>query len=240
MASREDELAGGLGTIARALFTAGTVEETLVRIVHTARDTIDACDYAGLSLVAGARVTTQLATDPLVAEVDAAQYDTGEGPCLAVITEGLDSLYADDLRGDTRWPTFGPRAVAAGLRSLLAFRLFADDTLGALSLYARLPRAYGATDRAAGLIFAAHAGIALAAAQDRAQEARRAEHLAGGLVSREVIGQAQGILMEREGITAGQAFDVLCRASQHLNLKLRTVAQDLVDTGVRPEVGPDA
>ena len=165
---------------------------------------------------------------------------TGEGPCLAVITEGLDSLYADDLREDTRWPAFGPRAVAAGLRSLLAFRLFADDTLGALSLYARLPRAYGATDRAAGLIFATHAGIALAAAQDRAQEALRAEHLAGGLVSREVIGQAQGILMEREGITAAQAFDVLCRASQHLNLKLRTVAQDLVDTGVRPEVGPDA
>ena len=90
------------------------------------------------------------------------------------------------------------------------------------------------------MIFAAHAGIALAAAQDRAQEARRAERLAGGLISREVIGQAQGILMEREGITAGQAFDVLCRASQHLNLKLRTVAQDLVDTGVRPEVGPDA
>ena len=109
------------------------------------------CSFCGKSddevakLVAGPRVTTQLATDPVVAEVDAAQYDTGEGPCLAVITEGLDSLYADDLREDTRWPAFGPRAVAAGLRSLLAFRLFANDTLGALNLYARLPRAYGAT-----------------------------------------------------------------------------------------------
>ena len=60
MASREDELAGGLGTIARALFTAGTVEQTLVRIVHTARDTIDACDYAGLSLVTGPSRTADI------------------------------------------------------------------------------------------------------------------------------------------------------------------------------------
>ena len=172
MASREDELAGSLGTIARVLFTAGTVEETLLRIVHAARDTIEGCDYAGLSLLeAGERVTSPAVTDSVVAEVDAAQYETGEGPYLEVITAGVDALYAEDLSEDTRWPAFGPRAVAAGLRSLLAFRLFADGTLGALSLYARLPRAYGVTDRAAGLIFATHAGIALAAAQDRAQEA---------------------------------------------------------------------
>ena len=124
------------------------------------------------------------------------------------------------------------------MRSLLAIRLLADRTLGALNLYARLPRAYGATDRATGVIFATHAGIALAAVEART-EAHRVEHLEQALSSRELIGQAQGILMERERITPDQAFDVLRRASQHLNVKLREVAQHLVDTGERPATGAD-
>ena len=83
------------------------------------------------------------------------------------------------------------------------------------------------------MIFATHAGIALAAAEART-EAHRVEHLEQALSSRELIGQAQGILMERERITANQAFDVLRRGSQHLNVKLREVAQRVVDTGERP------
>ena len=56
--------------------------------------------------------------------------------------------------------------------------------------------------------------------------------------SREIIGEAMGILMERERITAPQAFDILRRASQHLNIKLREVAQNLVETGEEPDTGP--
>jgi AmiR/NasT family two-component response regulator len=57
------------------------------------------------------------------------------------------------------------------------------------------------------------------------------------LGTRETIGEALGILMERERITADQAFDVLRRASQHLNVKLRDIAQNLVDTGETPNTG---
>jgi len=68
-------------------------------------------------------------------------------------------------------------------------------------------------------------------------EERRAENLAAALVTRELIGQAQGILIERERITPDQAFVVLRQASQHLNIKLREVAQNLVETGERPDTG---
>jgi GAF domain-containing protein len=179
-------------------------------------------------------------TEPKVLDVDTMQYTTGQGPCLDAIAQG-ESVYADDLLTDSRWPTFGPMAAEAGLRSLLSFCLFGKKTLGALNLYAPIPRAFGATDRAKGLIFATHAGVALAAAgeiedatQALAVETARLENLHGALASRQVIGRAEGILMQRELITADQAFDLLRRASQHLNTKLREVAQFVVDTGDVP------
>jgi GAF domain-containing protein len=218
------------------VLTADTVQATMQRIVELAVDTIECCDHASISVLEGTRMATQASSDPRVADVDVLQHETGEGPCLDVITQETTTVYAEDLTDDPRWPRFGPRAAAAGMRSLLAIRLLADRTIGALNLYARLPRAYGATDRATGVIFATHAGIALAAAEART-EAHRVEHLEQALSSRELIGQAQGILMERERITPDQAFDVLRRASQHLNLKLREVAQRLVDTGERPATG---
>jgi len=165
---------------------------------------------------------------------DIARLQLGEGPCIDAIG-GLDTVDAPDLTEGGRWPRFGPLAVKAGLRSVLGYRLFAgSETLGALQLYARLPAAFNATDHAQGLVFAAHAGMALGVARAQATERGRTDHLQTALVSREIIGQAQGILMERERITAEQAFDLLRRSSQHLNRRLRDVAQELVDTGTVP------
>ena len=237
-AHRTTDLEEQLRTQAHAL-TAETVQGTMQRIVELAVDTIEGCDHASISVLEGTQIATRVCSDPRVADVDVLQYDTGEGPCVDVVNHGTTSVYAEDLTDDPRWPHFGPRAAAAGMRSLLAIRLLGDRTLGALNLYARLPRAYGATDRATGVIFATHAGIALAAAEART-EAHRVEHLEQALSSRELIGQAQGILMERERITPDQAFDVLRRGSQHLNVKLREVAQRLVDTGERPATGAES
>ena len=196
-------------------------------------ETIDGCDYAGIFLVEDDQITTPATTDPIVVELDGLQHDADEGPCLDAVSE-RGTFYAEDLADDARWPKFGPAAAAAGMRSLLAFPLLADDIRAALNLYARFPRAFGATDRAKGLLFAALAGIALGSAHTREGEARRTHGLEEALVTREVIGQAQGILMERERIVADQAFDVLRRASQHLNVKLREVAQLVVETGETP------
>lgn len=234
------DIASTFADIARSLYAAGTVKETLQRIVDLSVETIDGCSGAGISFVAGENIVTPVWTEPVVLEVDEMQYLTGQGPCLDAIAQG-QSFYADDLRSDDRWPAFGPMAAAAGMRSLLSFCLFGDTTLGALNLYARLPRAFGATDRGKALIFATHAGVALAAASELEQatqalgvELKRLEHLHEALASRQVIGRAEGILMQRELITADEAFDLLRRASQHLNTKLREVAQIVVDTGEVP------
>jgi GAF domain-containing protein len=221
---------------ARILFSADSVTETLTRVVELALATIEGCDYSGLFLVEGDTVTTPIHNDPIVDEIHALQHRLEEGPCLDAISQRA-MLYADDIDSDPRWPRFGPDVGSLGIRSALALPLNAEGCLGALNLYARFPAAFGVVDRAKGLILASLAGLAISAARTHEDDDRRTEHLHAALITREVIGQAQGILMERERISAGQAFDVLRRASQHLNRKLRDVAQDLVDTGDNPDTG---
>jgi hypothetical protein len=231
------EFAFSFSQTAQALFTAGDVSATLTRVVELAVSTIEGCDYAGIFLIEGDRVTTPVHTDPIVVEIDQAQHTTGEGPCFDAIVHRL-IFYADDLGRDLRWLHFAPQATKAGVRSVLALPLSADAQLGALNLYARYPLAFGVVDRARATILASLASLALSIAHSHEDEERHAANLHAALASRESIGQALGILMERERITADQAFDILRRASQHLNIKLREVAQNLIDTGEEPDTGP--
>jgi hypothetical protein len=171
-----------------------------------------------------------------VIELDRLQTAFGEGPCLDVASAG-GTLYALDLADDARWPRFGPPATAAGIRSVLALELSSRRS-SVLNLYGRLPAAFGAVDRAKALLFATLAALALGSAEERADDEQRAVNFQAALGTRELIGQAQGILMERERITATDAFHALRRASQHLNIKLRDVAQTLVDTGQTSDTPP--
>jgi GAF domain-containing protein len=222
--------------VARSLFLAGSVADILARAVDLSVVTIEACEFAGAFLLEGDEITARACTDPIVDEVDALQLRTGEGPCLDAIAHKLTS-YADELGTDPRWPKFGPGAEAKGMRSLLALPMATDGTLGALNLYARYPQAFGVVDRARGLLLASMVAFACSTARSHQDEERRAENLHAALITRELIGQAQGILIERERISADQAFHVLRQASQHLNVKLREVARDLIDTGERPDTG---
>jgi hypothetical protein len=227
-----EEVEQDLSEVARALFAPGSVTGSLQLTVTLAVSSIDGCDAAGVFLVRDGRVTTAASTDPIVVVLDELQFANDEGPCLDAVADG-GSTYAADLADDSRWPQFGPAAAHAGIRSALAFRL-SERPISALNLYARMPAAFGATDRAKGLIFATLAGIALDAAGDRADDEDRVANLHEALITRELIGQAQGILIERERITGDQAFDVLRRASQHLNIKVREVAKTLIETGETP------
>lgn len=232
------ELATDFTEIVKTLFAAGSVTDTLEMVVRLAVATIEGCDLAGLFMIDGGTVTTPVYSDPLVIEVDALQHLTSEGPCLDAIAHRL-VFYAEDLDGELRWPHFAPQATSLGIRSMLAVPLAADARLGAVNLYARYPSAFGAVDRAKAAILASLAGQALSAAHFHEHEERMEANFNVALNSREIIGQAEGILMERERITADQAFDILRRASQHLNVKLREVAQNLVDTGESPDSGPN-
>lgn len=221
-----------LAEVAAELFAAGTVEGTLQKIVDLADHAVDGCEAAGIMLIDGSAASTMAASSELVKRIDQLQVDSNEGPCLDASRQGR-TFYATDLLDDDRWPTFAPAAVSVGIRSVLAFSL-SPDLPSALNLYAAFPAAFGSTDRAQGQLFATLARLALDTAEERASGER---NLLGALRTRDVIGQAQGILMERDRITADQAFAVLRRASQRMNVRLLEVAQNLVETGEAPSAG---
>lgn len=225
--------------VAVALFAPGTVEGTLQRIVELAEHAVDGCEAAAV-LVAGDgdRPTTLAASSPFAATVDQMQIDAGAGPCLESARSGT-TVYVSDLIDDDRWPDFAVPAVEAGVRTVFAASLSTGQP-AALNLYARLPGAFGASARAQAVLFATLARLALDSVTQRALDAQRTLNLTEALRTRELIGQAQGILIERERITGEQAFDVLRRASQHLNVKLREVAATLVETGESPGTGDGA
>jgi hypothetical protein len=229
------ELESDFSGVAVALFAAGSVAATLQRIVELAEVTVDGCEAAGILLLGGSTPTTIAASRDLVTTVDGLQIKAGEGPCLEAASAG-GTVYADDLVDTSRWPEFAPAAVAMGVRCVLAYSLSVDRP-SALNLYSRLPAAFGATDRAQGQLFATLAGLALDSAEERAIEERRSANLLEAMRTRELIGQAQGILMERERISAEAAFEVLRKASQRMNVKLREVAEALVETGEAPDRG---
>ncbi len=233
------DLAESFSNIARRLYRAETVEETLQEIADLACQTIQGCDFAGMSFIRGKTIETPAQTHPAVGELDALQSEIGEGPCVDAIAEHR-TFYVEDLSEETRWPTFAPKAVERGMRSMLSFRLFIEEnesgerTMGALNLYSRERAAFDETAKDVGLILASHASVALAGAQALAREQVQTANLHLAVAGRDVIGQAKGILMERERLTADQAFDVLRRASQHVNVKLKDIAERVTETGERP------
>jgi GAF domain-containing protein len=204
------------------------VQDTAESVVALACDTLD-CQFAGLTVFrAGGAFETVAPTHPMVAEADALQYEYGEGPCVQAAWEE-DTFLSNDLASDPRWSVWGPKAAVLGFGSLLAARLsIGGKTLGALNLYSTSVRDYSADDRATAVIFASHAAATIMSVRER-------ENLKGAVEGRTIIGQAQGILMERFGLDADRAFSVLRRFSQTENIKLRQVAELVITTGSLPD-----
>jgi transcriptional regulator with GAF, ATPase, and Fis domain len=219
--------------IARAFFSAGSVPATLSSVVELAASTVEGCDFAGLFLVEGNVISTPAFTDPMVVEIDDLQLQTGQGPCLDAISHQL-TFYSTDLARDLRWLHFAPRALGLGIRSILALPLDSTSQLGSLSLSARDPAAFDVIGRAQASLLAALAGIALSVARSHRNEEQRVESLRAALITRETLGEAAGILMERDKISAPRAQRIMRQASQRLHLDLGEVAQNLIDTVDHP------
>ncbi|HEX6404445.1 MAG TPA: GAF and ANTAR domain-containing protein [Pseudonocardiaceae bacterium] len=202
-----------------------SLQHTLMGIVRAVVDNAPGAQFAGMSVLEGRRkVTTQAWSDEIVLLRDRAQYETGEGPCLESVYQE-QTVRLPDMRAEQRWPKFTRRAVEYGIGSMLSLQLYVSgDNLGALNLYSRAPNAFNDESEHVGLLLAAHAAVAMASAQ-------REEHLFRAMGTRDLIGQAKGILMERHKVTANQAFSLLIRASQNTNSKLRDVANHLTVTG---------
>lgn len=229
-----DERAGGddllerLAAIAIELADAATVEETLQLIVDRGQDLLAGCDGVSMMLIGrGGRIETPAFSSDVARDSDLAQYATGEGPCLDAI-EHHRTIVLNDLETDERWPDYRARALELGVRSMISFRLFVtDDSLGALDLYSTQVNAFDERSQLVGQAFAAQASVALRAAMTEAG-------LQTALRSRDVIGQAKGIVMARYRITSDMAFDTLKRLSQHRNQPLRDLAAEIAESGAVP------
>lgn len=200
----------------------GDADEMLDRMAVLAVETIDGCQHCGLTVIERGRWRTAGASDAIPRRIDQIQYDTGEGPCLDAIRDH-EVFETGDIRADRRWPSFVARAEReTDIRSVLAFRLYADeDTMGALNLYSRDVDAFDDQDRHVASVFAAHAAVALSSS-------RLVRNLETALDTRDVIATAKGMLMASTGASEADAFDILRRASQRMNVKLRLVAERVV------------
>jgi transcriptional regulator with GAF, ATPase, and Fis domain len=212
----------------RELGARPTVSTTLESTVDLAVRSVDHCDMAGVSVVDGTRIRTLAASNEQLRQIDQLQFEVQEGPCYDALRL-RDVVSASNLARDARWPRYGPRlARATGVRSSLSFRLFTTDrSLGALNLYAQRTDAFDHDDVLEGHVVSAVAAVVVAASLKESQLERALE-------TRTVIGQATGILMERFGLGADQAFAVMQRVSQNHNIKLHRLATELVRTGRLP------
>ena len=218
-------------TLSRLLLSEETLEATHGRVAGLACGTLRCCDLASVTMVTDGRPSTPVHTDPLAGDLDSAQYRSQRGPCLEAY-DGRQVVREKIAENADRWPEFTAVAEKAGVRSVLAVPLVANDrTIGALNLYSRSDDCYDETDEESARLFSAQAAVACANAEVYWRTYTLTEHLREALESRDVIGQAKGILMVRRGCTPEAAFEALRKVSQHRNIKLREVAEHVVYLG---------
>lgn len=227
--ARSDEVALAMHELAHLLVSEETVDATLERIANLAARTIDDCDAAGVTLYLDGRYVTAAHTDERTLAVDDGQYKLDEGPCLQAMRDQR-VLRFDVDEAEQRWPEFVADARANDVRSFLAAPLMLrGESIGSLNLYSSKPSGFTALDDVLIALFTGQASIAMANAKMYADAVQLTQQLQEAIASRSVIEQAKGVLMAREGIDADEAFQQLKRDSQHRNVKLRTIAQEVVD-----------
>jgi transcriptional regulator with GAF, ATPase, and Fis domain len=218
-----------LAEASRELHAEPDTQQTLERSVLLAIELIPNCDHAGISMVHRNRtIDTPAASDQMARRGDELQYAVDEGPCLDAIWH-YDTVISANLAEEDRWTRWAPRVAAElNVRSMLCLRLFTSTELvGALNLYSKDIDAFDEDDAYTGTYLAAQIAVAVA-------EEQQTESLRISALNRTIIGQAQGILMERYNIDPEKAFNVLRRVSQDNNTKLIRVADELVRTRRTP------
>lgn len=202
--------------------TPGDLDHTLTRITIAAVEVLPEVDYASMTILhSDGRLETVAPTDELLWGVDAAQYELREGPCYDAAADSVH-VVSPYLDGDPRFPRYAATAVSAGIQAQAGLRLFeAPKSRGALNLYARQPGAFSDLG-ALGQLFQHQAAMAIG-------YAREITNLQEAVRTRGLIGNAVGIVMERYHLTDDRAFAFLTRLSQDGNVKLRVVAEQILD-----------
>lgn len=205
-----------------------TLGDTLRRVAEFACKAAPA-DFAGISLLVNGKVRTGVFTDPTSPEIDSVQYETGKGPCLDAFRNS--KIYViPSTREDGRWPEFGRAAAERGIVSTVSVPLIArGEAIGALNLYSSQTGVFTTAAVQRVETFAAHAAVVMANAQVYADARELTEGLRTAMESRANIERAIGILMAPGGRSPEDAFQILVRASQRENRKLRDIATEIVE-----------
>lgn len=212
--------------LARLVYAADSYAEVYQAICEAALQLVDGCDHASLMVEEHGHLVTAGATDDTARLVDQLEREVAEGPCVDAIREDAAQL-DDDLTTASTWPALRERVVAeTPVRAMAGFRIVVDDRkVGALNLFGDVPGGLTASSVDQGAVLAAFASVALmsAARQEQARTLRE------GLASNREIGKAVGLMMAFHKVDDQEAFDILRRASQEMNVKLSEVARQVVD-----------
>jgi GAF domain-containing protein len=223
--------------LARVVLADREQADVLTEITRIARQAMPSVDAVSITLIRGDEPFTVAYDGQMAMNADELQYERGYGPCMDAGRAGQMFLI-DDMRSEQRWPDYARHAVAHGVLSSLSVPLpFQGATIGALNTYAGRPQFIDDHDVELAEEVAAWVAIAIGNAEAAARTSEDLTQLRTAMMSRAVIEQAKGILMERHKIKEDEAFTILTHTSQRTNTKLRDVAAELVRTGAVPSPG---
>jgi GAF domain-containing protein len=221
-------LTEALAALSRFLVGDGSVQDTLERVADLTVEAVSGADLAGITMLVDGHRRTAVFTDPLAPEIDQAQYDTGEGPCLDAFDQQR-VFRIESTREDGPWPAFRRTAAEHGIGSTLSLPMIVDKAIvGAMNLYAHQEGAFDEEATETGMLFASQAAVVLLNANAYWDSRALNERLGEAMDHRALIEQAKGMLMNAQRCTGDQAFDLLVKASQRENVKLRDIAARLV------------
>ncbi|MBU8807463.1 GAF and ANTAR domain-containing protein [Mycolicibacterium goodii] len=222
--SQNHELAVRMADLARAVASPRSLQDVLAGVTAAAKELIPGVDTAGVLLIGPGNTFESLAgLNELPHELDELQMRFDEGPCRQAALADV-VVRTDDFRVEQRWPRYSPGSIELGVLSGLSFKLYtADRTAGALNLFSYSAHAWDEDAVTTGMVLAAHAASAIVAS-------RQEEQLKTALLSRDRIGQAKGIIMERFKVDDVQAFEIMRQLSQHNNTRLVDIATQIIES----------
>lgn len=229
LSERFDEITGALQDLSDVLDEYEDLATVLEHVVEGAVRIVPGADMAGVTLVSDESAKTVAATHPRVREVDQVQYANDGGPCLTASWDGR-SVVVDVDQVRSRWPALEASAADLGIKSFIALPLMLSDRIhGSFNLYSSDPRGFQSLDESLLELFTTAAVTALQQAERHRRALASIRNLQTALTSRAEIDQAIGVVMALHGLSAAEAFERLVSTSQDTNVKVRTVARQLLD-----------
>lgn len=224
-----NELGATLGRIRGLVLTQETAQHAVDLLAQVAQETTPNASGAGVSLIHEAQRTSVGATDALVLTADDLQYSLGEGPCLAAWSTRMPVMI-EDTATDRRFQQWNAMAAEAGVRSCFSVPLLRGrGSIGAMKVYATVPAAFDDADRARLSSLSVAASALLGHVQTSETSTRISDELRASLRSRDLVGIAKGILMQREGLTEGEALAALTTRARSTGVSFRQLTADIVN-----------